>query len=318
VSALALPVPGRAMAKKQAKRSSDGERAKPAQPAWQRPPAHSRKQLQRTRRGQKRLASQTTPPAGPLSAHKPAQSGEASQAKSPRKLNIPVRAILRYGFLVVIAGALAYGMWELLRLPELSVASTSTEIGGAARISPNDIFAAADVEGRNVLMIRPGDIAARVREVPGIEKANVYVRLPNQVIIDVREYAPLVAWQGITTTVWLAENASEVPQAGAPPPLTLDDRTGMVLGESRLRWTEVLARLTELHRSQPAIKDIAYGEEQGLYYRTDEGWEVWLGDGGEIEQKLALLDGARDKIASAGVKPKVVDLRFGGEHALLR
>jgi cell division septal protein FtsQ len=304
------------MAKKQAKRSSDGERAKPAQPAWQRPPAHTRKQVQRTRSGQRRLTSQTRPPAGYAPASETDQSAEASKPR--RRLNIPVRAILRYSFLVVIIAALAYGMWELLRLPQLAVASTSTQIGGAARISPNDIFTAAGVDGRNILLVRPGDIAQRVREVPGIQGASVYVRLPNLVIIDVQEYAPLVAWQGVTTTVWLSENASEVPQAGGPPPLTLDDRTGAALAASKLLWPEVVAYVAALHRARPDIKDIAYGEEQGLYYRTAEGWEVWLGDGDEIEQKLALLDGARQEITSAGVKPKVVDLRFGGEYALLR
>jgi hypothetical protein len=304
------------MAKKQAPEKAEAERSRPAQPAWQNPPARSRKQMQRTRGGQKRLTSQTTP-VSHAPAHKLAGPDETNDAQPRRSFRVPVRSLLRYGFLLVIIGAVTYGMAELVRLPQLAVAATSTQIGGAARISPGDIYRASEVEGRNILLIRAADVVAKVREVPGIEDANVYVRLPNQVIIDVREYAPLVAWQGITTTVWLAENASEVPQAGGPPPLTLNDRTGMALAESKLRWPVVLARLAELHRSRPDLQEIAYGEEQGLYYRTGEGWEVWLGDGDDIEQKLALLEGAQRAIAAGGTKPRAIDLRFDGDHALL-
>ena len=131
--------------------------------------------------------------------------------------------------LLVVLGCLV-GFWALLRLPQLTVTPSSTQIGGSQRISAEEIFAASQVEGHNIMLIRPADVAQRVTALPGIAAADVHVRLPNQVLIDVREHLPLVAWQGITTTVWLSAEGAEVPQAGAPAAAHLTDKSGVAAG----------------------------------------------------------------------------------------
>ena len=63
-----------------------------------------------------------------------------------------------------------------------------------------------------------------------------------------REQLPLVAWQGITTTVWLSADGSEVPQAGAPPSLHLTDLSGTPASESRPTWDAILPQLAEFQQ----------------------------------------------------------------------
>ncbi len=130
---------------------------------------------------------------------------------------------LRIAALIVTAIAVTVGLIYLLRWPLLTVGRESTEIGGNDRITKEDIYAGSGIDGRNILLLRSADVASQVKQIPGIAKAAVHIRLPNHVIIDVREHAPLVAWQGITETVWLAADGSAVPQAGAKPPLTFGD-----------------------------------------------------------------------------------------------
>jgi hypothetical protein len=137
------------------------------------------------------------------------------------------------------------------------------------------------------------------------------------VLIDVREHLPLLAWQGITTTLWLSADGAEVPQAGAPPRLSLTDKSGVALGESRPTWQAILPQLVDFQRLLPEQTALSYGKFEGLYFRTPEGWTVWLGNDA-IAAKLALLEAARREITARGERPSVIDLRYSTRQAFWR
>lgn len=269
-----------------------------------------------------------TPPAKPRKrVRQYAATAQGLRERQERKargerqpLRVPSRrevlSYLRATGLALLVCAIAVGMYQLLRLPALAVRLDSTQIGGAQRIPAYRIYEASGAEGRNVFLIQAGEVQSRVLGLPGIAGATVHLRLPNAMIIDVVEHAPLVAWQGITTTVWLAEDGAEVPQAGDEPPLRLADQTRADLAESRKLWRLILKNLAELHAADPAIRELAYGKTEGLYYRTPEGWQVWLGDSGPIKAKLALVTAAQQEIARQGKLPRVIDVRLSGRRAL--
>lgn len=273
-----------------------------------------------------------TPPAQPrknvrkYTASAPARSAgaESKGARRPERagVTLPSRQTvlrwLRFTALGLVVAALAFGMVQLLHRPELAVQRNSAQIGGAERIPPLRIYESAGVEGRNIFLVRSADVEARVVALPGIAGATVHLRLPNQVIIDVIEHAPLVAWQGITTTVWLAEDGAEVPQAGDRPPLTLVDESEASLEASQRLWPITLKSLTELHAVRPDIRELFYGRIEGLYYRTPEGTAIWLGDSGSIASKISLVTEAQREIAGREKRPEVIDVRLSGRRALYR
>jgi len=294
---------------KQRRKDTPAPKTEPEEPAglsWQKPPAKPRQQM---RRVQSTVGQPATPGVPPRQA--PARQRPRLRLGGSWQTYARITVVL-----FVVLGCIV-GFWEVLRLPQLTVAPSSTQIGGSQRISSQEIFAASQVEGHSIILIRPAEVAQRVAAVPGVASANVHVRLPNQVLIDVRELLPLVAWQGITTTVWLSADGSEVPQAGAPPSLHLTDRTGAPLGESRPSWEAILPQLGEFQRTLEDQTELSYGKFEGLYFRTPEGWTVWLGNDG-IVAKLALLEAARREITARGEQPSVIDLRYSTRQAFWR
>jgi cell division septal protein FtsQ len=227
------------------------------------------------------------------------------------------RTYLRIGFILVVVAGCIIGFSEVLRLPQLTVTASTTLIGGSQRISAQDIFKASQIEDRSILLIRPSDITHRVEMVPGIASADVHVRLPNQVLIDVHEHLPLVAWHGITTTVWLSTGGAEVPQAGAPPPLTLNDLSGVALKDSLLTWRAILPQLASIQQARPDLAELSYGKMEGIYLRSPKGWTVWLGFE-EIIAKLAMLDAVENEITARGERPSVIDMRYSARQAFWR
>jgi cell division septal protein FtsQ len=269
----------------QRRKKKPAPKTKPEEPAglrWQQPPPKPRKQMRRVQ------ATVTRP--------QPAHRRPRLRLGGSWQMYVRITFVL----LIVLGGIV--GFWAVLRLPQLTVTSNTTLIGGSQRISTQEVFAASQVEGRSIMLIRPADVVQRVASVPGVASADVHVRLPNQVLIDVREHLPLVVWQGITTTVWLSAGGSEVPQAGAPPSLHLTDLSGTPVSESRPTWQGILPQLAEFRQALPEQTELSYGKFEGLYFRTPEGWTVWAMTESRPNWLCLRPPGARSRRAASGLR----------------
>jgi hypothetical protein len=275
------------------------------QPAWkERAPAKPRRRVKH---------KQAT---APSFAGKP--GGRAKAERGP--ISLPSREtwllVGRVSLLVLTAIAFTAGLIYLLSMPELTVGRASTQIGGNQRIAPEEIYTTSGIDGRNVLLLRSTDIAAQVQSIPGVARATVHVRLPNQVLIDVTEHAPLVAWQALATTVWLASDGSQVQQAGGAPPLRFTDQSDGRLEKNASLHKLILDDLVAVHAVRPDLAEFYYADEPGLFYLTPNGWQVWLGEAGPMDDKLALADAAGKDIATQGAHPKVIDVRQSERKAM--
>jgi cell division septal protein FtsQ len=189
----------------------------------------------------------------------------------------------------------------------------AAEVRGQVRVSAEDISRASAVAGRSIFQIRPTAVAGQISRVPGVAEATVHLRLPNQVIIDVIEHQPWIAWKVITDTVWLAaDGLTTVPIAGQSPAFTLVDEAGAALDNAGRLKLYVFAGLKALHAARPELAEVYYGRAEGLFYRAPEGWTVYLGDTGKIASKLALLQAIQAEPALRSKRPVVIDLRSEG------
>jgi cell division septal protein FtsQ len=291
---------------RQGKASKDEqEDVRPRQPAWkERAPAKPRRRIKHKQATAAALAVR----------------GGGGGKTDRRKLGLPSRETWmltgRISLLILTAVALTAGLLYLLQMPELTVGRASTQIGVNQRVAPEEIYTSSGIDGRNILLLRAGDVAALVKAIPGVAMATVHVRLPNQVIIDVTEHAPLVAWQAVTSTVWLASDGSAVPQAGAAPPLRFTDQSQGRLDKNAALQKLILDDLGAVHAVQPELSEFYYADEPGLFYVTTEGWQVWLGESGPMDDKLALAAAAAKDITAQGSHPKVIDVRQSERKAM--
>ena len=272
------------------------------QPAWRKAPPRPRKQARR-----RTFAAQQS-------------GGKAQRDGMPGALALPARETvygwLRIGALLLMAAAVAGGLYGLLHWPMLMISGSTTHIGGAVRIAPEDIYKQSQIDGRNIILVRRDEVAGNVKDLAGILDAEVHLRLPNQIIIDVVENAPLVALETVTTTLWLAEDGAEVPQSGAQPPIRIVDQSNNRLTRDLALRSLILENVAQLHALRPSIAEFYYGGSEGLYYRSSDGWDVWLGEGGPVAEKLGLIDVAASEVVKQGGQPKVIDVRHSGRKAL--
>jgi cell division septal protein FtsQ len=215
---------------------------------------------------------------------------------------------------LVVALALFGGVGFLVTTDWLAVTRTTTEIHGAQRLPEDAIYAASQLEGVNIFQMHPGRVAERIRQTPGIAEVAVHPRLPYQVTIVIREETPFVIWQGITTTTWLAENGAIVPAIGAPPSLKLTDLARAAPESAGKLQAQVLADLKALRAAGLEETELYYGAQEGLYFRSADGWTVYLGNDGQMATKLAALRTIKTSKAAQSARARIVDLRAKG-HA---
>ncbi len=237
--------------------------------------------------------------------------------RQPTRVTMPaIRMQSRAGIAVVVGAVLIALMAVLLTYDGLAVSRSGLTIRGAQRVPQDVIYAASGVDGVNVFRVDPRRTAERVRQVTGIADATVHVQLPGRVIISVREHVPFVAWRSITTTIWLAETGSVVPVGGDLPPLSLIDTSGAAAdADGRLRPI-VLENLKALRAAGLEVTELYYGAREGLYFRSADGWTVYLGSEGQMSAKLAALQEIKTSSPVGKAPMRIVDLRFDGRAQL--
>jgi cell division septal protein FtsQ len=269
---------------------------------WRQPPPESRSKVRRQQTVLER------PAVGPLNPLVPAVS---------RGLELSQSLTVRHWIALLALVAAVVGLNQLLTLGAFTVTAPNVLVRGNQRASTDEIYAASSLEGTNVFRVRAESTAERISEVPGIASAQIHLRLPARVIIDVEELRPLAIVQTITETLWVGADGSGIQQAGEPPDIVLVEESGAVRDASGTLLPEIIEGLEAIRAQRPELTEIHYGALEGLYLRAPEGYTIYLGAGGAMARKLALLEATQQQIAENGLHPQVVDLRFDG-YAMLK
>ena len=272
----------------------------PAQPAWRQTPVKPRPQANRKQ--------MTIPAASFPVSRRGVEPATCRRLRLPRiRVRVTRRGALAAGLVLAVAALLSQ-IWlnEAFRVH-------TAQVRGATRVAAEEIYQASAVEGRSIFQLRPAVVASQVSQTPGVISATVHLRLPAEVVIDVAESQPWIAWKIITDTLWLAaDGVTRVPVAGPPPAFTLVDETGAAMdGAGRLK-PYVYASLKTLQAAHPELGAFYYGLQEGLFYRAPEGWTVYLGDTGQMAPRLALLQAVQNDPTVRSKRPEVIDLRVEG------
>ena len=283
-------------------RPSPEQPATSTEPAWRQPPAKTREKVRRKQMAVPRANAPTGNPLAPAFL---------------RALELGQSLTLRHWIALLVAAAAAVGISQLLTLPQFTVTGATVQVRGNERTSADEVYAASGLEGTNVFQVQAGSVAGHIAALPGVGAVQVHVRLPADVIVDVAELAPLAILQTITETLWISADGTGIQQVGKPPKLTLVEVNGAVRDARGIVLPEVVQGLEAIHENRPDLTDLHFGTLEGLYFRASEGYTVYLGEGGAMARRLALLEATQQQIADRGMRPQVIDLRFDG-YAMLK
>jgi cell division septal protein FtsQ len=117
-------------------------------------------------------------------------TARAGTLRRRRKRSFVTRVRILWVFIVVIAGAAAYGAYTLITLPALRVQSVDIQVDGLA-VKKSEVLQAASIDRtRNIWLLDTTRMKRRIEAIPYVDAANVRRIPPAQLAIAVTEREP--------------------------------------------------------------------------------------------------------------------------------
>ena len=249
--------------------------------------------------------------------------GRDYEATAP-KIKLSLRPVVGFwqdhggkalGFLLLLA--LGWLTYQLFVMEAFYV--YEARVVGNQLVPAEEIYQNSGLEGMSIFWINPTQVEATIVSLQNIKEARVHCGLPDRVTIEVAERQPQVIWQ-IGATVpqgekryWIDEEGTVLPARGELTEATvivdLDERP--VQPGDRVD-PQVIAGAQKLRSLLPELTTVQYASHTGISFQSEQGWPVYLGQGEDIEQKVAIMKALFQEIAAKGVHPQFIDLRFKG------
>lgn len=220
-------------------------------------------------------------------------------------------------------------------------------VEGLFSISAGEVVAQSDLAGKHIFAADPAAAAQQISDSPGIISAEVTLAWPNRVKITVEEETPIAVWKNEDGLFWVNPNGQLFPARREMPGLVIIEAPGRVgiLGQTRgeapaiageddpeaeidsaeeaaeavdteieqygIIPDEILHGALQLQRLRPgAVEDgtLAYSARNGLSFRDSRGWDVYLGTGIDMEQKLVVYDAIIETLLAQADTPAYVNV----------
>ncbi len=185
------------------------------------------------------------------------------------------------------------------------------------------LYPLLEVDGWNVFWISANQVRERLVALPTIADAQVQVRPPHWVAVNVKEAEPIARWVTQSDEFWLLPDGTALPSQddryNQLPTIIDNDRAASMWGdptEARID-PAVLRSALALMEMLPTIEALYFHAEIGLNFHMPDGaaWVYW-GDGSNMEQKYSNLQAVQTMLQREARAVDVVDIR--SERPVLR
>ena len=253
-------------------------------------------------------------PHGGSTAHPRRRRTLALPVEVGAELSLPALPALRMGARALTAVLL--GLWALTVHSAWTGAVfevTEIRIEGANLMSEAQIRSISQLRGLPSFAVDPQAVEQRLESYGEIDGAQLRVRWPNQVTIEVQERRPIVEWQDGTQVWWLNASGVAFIQREPYPGLVrvVAEQPVLEIDEDALLpaiLPEVLWEAVAVAEQLPHIGDLTYSPIHGIGFEDPRGWKVLVGQGGDLESKLQVYAALTAALMERGVKVQLVSI----------
>ncbi len=255
-----------------------------------------------------------------------------AMAMATRRRPVQARRVRRFemerpSMVAVINEGAAWTTVNTQRLPGLALALASlallaflfsspqflvyeAQVTGNQLLSAEQVYRASEADAASVFFLSPQAVEARLLEaLPVLDRARVTVSLPALLHIDVAEKKARIVWE-VGGQAFLADAQGLVMGAGSVLPDALHIRASEVMPPAEGQQLDAAVVETALSLSEllGGARSFDYSPRQGIVWRTEQGWPVSLGVGGDLTQKVAVMRTVLAELVRQGIKPEFLDV----------
>jgi cell division septal protein FtsQ len=182
-------------------------------------------------------------------------------------------------------------------------------VSGLTTMPREEIIRLTDVLGTNVFLLQPTAVRARLLADPAIADANVQVVLGSiNVLLDVQEREPALIWERAGLQSWVdIHGYVTLPRSERPELLRIVDDSLNPQPPLQLS-TDVVQGALQLQTLLPEQNQLRYSEGFGLGYTDPRGWQVWLGVGTDMPNRMLIYNAIVTNLQARGIVPSLIDV----------
>lgn len=183
-------------------------------------------------------------------------------------------------------------------------------VTGLDTMTHAEILAIASVDAVHVFWIDPAEVRASLLRSPTIAEAQVAVGWPpSMVTIAIREREPALVWEQSGIAVWVDVNGRVMRQREARGDLLRIAADPLLEGPPGASVdSAAVAGALQVRQILPDRAILRYHPDKGLGFIDPDGWQVWLGTGTGMPEKLAIYDAIAADVRGRGVFPTEVNV----------
>jgi len=183
-------------------------------------------------------------------------------------------------------------------------------VRGNSLVSAEEIYQSSEMDGYSIFFIDPHQVEEAICSLPDIWEAKVQVRLPNQMIVEVRERQARVIWQIGQERYGVDQEGTILPLRGEEPSISIRDLDAISRQPGEHIDLEIITAAERYNTLLPEVRQFDYSQQHGLSLVNEHGWRIYLGDGEQAIVKVTILRALVQRLASQGITMEFVDLRF--------
>lgn len=186
----------------------------------------------------------------------------------------------------------------------------SIRLIGAEYLNESEVFRYAEIAEQHIFWVDPEAVRENIINASPLV-ANARIRIgwpPNMVTITVQERRPTILWtqSGIRTLVDVQGNILRSPRDEEEFPglveIIADNSFTLPRLPNEPIPIDVVSGALQLQRTFSGLPSLRYNANNGLGFREPgTNWDVWLGTGTNMPNKLRIYEALRDNLLIRGV-----------------
>jgi cell division septal protein FtsQ len=220
--------------------------------------------------------------------------------------------VARIFFLALTLGWLTTGFWLV---NDSTFRLGRVEARGAYYLTADAVNAAVGNSGESVFWVSTVAATDRVLALGVPRSAAIFFRLPDVIVVAVRERTSAYGWKVGSTTFAVSDDGVILgPTDGTDPRVVVDDRRGRTIRPGERVDQSVLREAGYLADTLPPIvgmsaSTLQYSDETGVVVAAPNHVRIIFGDDKTLDQKLAALVPTWSAALSHRHPASVLDLR---------
>lgn len=219
--------------------------------------------------------------------------------------------------LTLMLGFILFAMWTASPFTV-----TSAIVRGNLRLSADQINSMLGTYGQPIFKAVPARIIDNLHAAfSDLQEIDVRVQLPNRIIVDVVERAPVLAWYQDGVVTWIdASGVAFMPRGEVPgmvvvaangSPAQVAPDPALPLYEQKFIDPAMIQALTVLARDVPTGMTMIFDPVYGMGWQDPRGWTVYFGqDSQDIPMKNVVYNAIVDTLTQQGVQPSLISVEY--------